>query len=139
MAAAVQTALFAGILLAAALCDIRRREIPDSLCVILALAGLIDFSPAKLPGILAALPLLIAAMTKEGSIGGGDIKLTAAAGLTLGFAGCTAGLVIGLAASVLFAGAVWLVQRTHGKSAHIATLPLAPFLAPGFLAAYLIR
>ena len=48
------------------------------------MVGLLVFHPAQLMGPLAALPLLAAAMHKPGSIGGGDIKFTAASGFVLG-------------------------------------------------------
>lgn len=97
-----QAALFSSLLLAASVWDLRKRIIPDSICLLIALAGLIDFSPANFLGVLAALPLLIAALYKPDSIGGGDIKLTATAGIVLGFWGCTAGLTLGLMASLFF-------------------------------------
>jgi leader peptidase (prepilin peptidase)/N-methyltransferase len=136
MLTAAQAALFAGFLLAASVSDLRRREIPDRLCALLALTGLLCFSPVKLCGILAALPLLSAAIIKEGSIGGGDIKLTAAAGIVLGFRGGIFGLAVGLATALLFAGTAGLVQKLKGRGERIKSLPLAPFLSLGFLAAY---
>ena len=89
-------------LLAGSVWDIRKRIIPDSICLFIALTGLMDFSPVRLWGVLAALPLLIAALCKPEGIGGGDIKLTAAAGMVLGFGGCTSGLLLGLTASLFF-------------------------------------
>ena len=82
--------------------DIRKRIIPNSICVLIALTGLIYFSPIRLFGILTALPLFISALCKQDSVGGGDIKLTAAAGIVLGFEGGIVGLIIGLAAMLLF-------------------------------------
>ena len=46
------------------------------------LSGLICFNAGKLSGILAALPPLAAALLPPGTLGGGDIKLTVAAGLS---------------------------------------------------------
>ena len=73
--------LFFCLLLAASVWDLRKRIIPDSICLMIALTGLMDFSPVRLLGVLAALPLLIATLYKPEGIGGGDIKLTAAAGM----------------------------------------------------------
>ena len=53
--------------------------------MLLVLAGLMNFSYINLLGIFVALTFLIAAVLKENSIGGGDIKLTASAGIVLGF------------------------------------------------------
>ena len=81
----LQAVLFFCLLLAASVWDLRKRIIPDSLCLLIALTGLINFSPVRLWGVLAALPLLIAALIRPECMGGGDIKLTAAAGFVLGF------------------------------------------------------
>ncbi len=59
------------LLLAASYTDIKRREIPDTFCMLLVLAGLMNFSYINLLGIFVALPFLIAAVLKENSIGGG--------------------------------------------------------------------
>ena len=96
LATIVQATCFFGLLAVASVSDIRMRVIPDTVCVLAALTGLIGSSPVRLSGALAALPLLIPAMIKQGCIGGGDVKLTAAAGLALGFWGGMAGLIIGL-------------------------------------------
>jgi leader peptidase (prepilin peptidase)/N-methyltransferase len=141
VASGVQAALFIALLTLASAIDIRARIIPDRLCVFIALTGLICFRPARLLGILAALPLLIAALRCAGGIGGGDIKLTAASGLVLGFKGGIAGLIIGLAALLLFYALSRAVRRppqkdTAPKKIEAAALPMAPFLAAGFTAAY---
>ena len=130
-----QAVLFSFLLIAASVWDLRRRIIPDSICILIALMGLIDFSPIRLLGVLAALPLLAAALCKPEGIGGGDIKLTAAAGIVLGFWGCTAGLIFGLAASLLFYLLVQTIRRLRrleSQKASQAALPMAPFLSLGF-------
>jgi leader peptidase (prepilin peptidase)/N-methyltransferase len=131
-----QSFLFVAALAAATVFDLKRRMIPDSICAVLALAGLMTFSPAKLFGVLAALPFFMAALLKEGSVGGGDVKLTAAAGLTLGFCGGITGVIIALAAELLFAGAANLTGRLRGRRERVKALPLAPFLSAGFLAVH---
>jgi leader peptidase (prepilin peptidase)/N-methyltransferase len=136
-----QAVFFIVLLIAATIIDIRKRIIPDSICALIALAGLISFSPTKLFGMLAALPLLIPAICKEGSIGGGDIKLTAACGLVLGFTGGIAGLITGLAVMLLYhAGsqAIGWLRRDKARNKNKAALPMAPFLSFGFVAAYII-
>ena len=62
--------------------------------------------------------------------------MAAAAGLTLGLAGGAAGVIVALAAALLFVGAAHLADKLQGRKEHIQTLPLAPFLSAGFLAAY---
>ena len=137
-----QAVLFLCLLLAASVWDLRKRIIPDSICLMIALTGLMDFSPVRLLGVLAALPLLIATLYKPEGIGGGDIKLTAAAGMVLGFVGCTAGLLLGLTASLFFYLINQLVRRLRKlepQKASQAALPMAPFLSLGFFAITIFR
>ncbi|MFT8887599.1 MAG: A24 family peptidase [Ethanoligenens sp.] len=137
-----QAVLFFCLLLAASVWDLRKRIIPDSICLLIALTGLMDFSPVRLWGVLAALPLLIAALCKPEGIGGGDIKLTAAAGTVMGFGGCIAGLLFGLTASLLFYFTNQLIRRLRKLEplkASQAALPMAPFLSLGFLAVTILK
>ena len=137
-----QAVLFSFLLMAASVWDLRKRIIPDSICLLIALTGLIDFSPVKFLGILAALPLLIAALCKPDGIGGGDIKLTAAAGIVLGFWGCTAGLILGLTASLFFYllnQTIRRLRKLEPQRAAQASLPMAPFLSLGFLAVTILN
>ena len=137
-----QAVLFSFLLMAASVWDLRKRIIPDSICLLIALTGLIDFSPVNLLGVLAALPLLLAALYKPEGIGGGDIKLTAAAGMVLGFGGCTAGLLLGLTASLFFYLIEQIIRRLRKlepRKASQASLPLAPFLSLGFLAVTILK
>lgn len=139
---AIQAALFCALLFAASLWDIRKRIIPDSICALLFLAGFLCFQPANLLGIAAALPLLIAALCRQGSMGGGDIKLTAAAGAVLGFSPGMTGLVLGLAALLVyytFTQAARKLRRIEGAAAKHTAMPLAPFLSVGFLTAYFMK
>ena len=131
-----QAVLFSCLLMAASVWDLRKRIIPDNICILIALTGLIDFSPVKFLGILAALPLFIAALCKPEGIGGGDIKLAAAAGIVLGFWGCTVGLILGLTASLLFYLSVQTIRKLRRlvpQKASQISLPMAPFLSFGFL------
>ena len=87
------------------------------------------------------MPLLIPAISKEGSIGGSDIKLTAACGLVLGFPAGIAGLTVGLAAMRLFyAGSQitgWL-QKDKARKKNQAALPMALFLSIGYITAFML-
>lgn len=137
-----QAVLFSFLLMAASAWDIRKRIIPDSICILIALTGLIEFSPVKSLGILAGLPLLFAALYKPGGLGGGDIKLTAAAGIVLGFWGCTAGLIIGLTASLFFylsAQTIRWLRKLKLQEAAQTDIPMAPFLSLGFLAVTILN
>lgn len=128
--------IFIVLLLAASLIDIRKRIIPDTICLAVTLTGFILFEPVKLLGILAALPLLLAALV-WGGMGGGDIKLIAAAGIVLGIRGGMAAMVMGLATLLLFYAVYFIVQKLRRGDCPRA-FPLAPFLSVGCIAAYFI-
>ena len=138
----VQAVLFFTLLLAASVWDIRKRIIPDELNILILCAGLPTFSFQKLLGILLSLPLLIAALNQEGSIGGGDIKLTVSCGFVLGLSAGCAGLIMGLSAAVLYHLIIQSIRKLkhmNAPAAGEALLPLAPFLSAGFIASYLIN
>ena len=131
----IQAALFFSLLSAASIIDLRKRIIPNRLCIAIALTGLLCSTPMKLFGILAALPFLLTGIYC-GGIGGGDIKLTAAAGLVMGLKGVMAGTVLGLSAMLLFYLLQKIFQRPRGTETE-AAYPLAPFLSLGFLVIYI--
>ena len=110
----MQAFLFLTALAAASAVDCRKRTIPDFLCLLTAAAGLISFSPAQFFGVLAALPLLIAALIRPECMGGGDIKLTAAAGFVLGFWRGIWGMALGLLLAVLY---FCTASKIHSSSA----------------------
>lgn len=137
-----QAALFCCLLLAASVWDLRKRIVPDTLCVLIFCLGLRTLTPDKLSGVLLALPLLIAALVKEGGMGGGDIKLTAAAGFVMGLPAGTVGLILGLTAVLgydLFCKGIRKLKKTEALAAGERILPLAPFLSAGFIAAYIMN
>lgn len=129
--------IFIVLLLAASLIDIRKRIIPDILCLAIALTGFILFEPVKLLGILVALPLLLAALL-WGGMGGGDIKFMAAAGIVLGIRGGMTAMVMGLAALLLFYAFHAIVQKLRGRECPKA-YPLAPFLSIGCIVIYFMN
>ena len=135
----MQALLFLAALAAASAVDCRKRVIPNSLCLLTAAAGLISFSPVQLLGPLASLPLLIAALIQPECMGGGDIKLTAAAGFVLGFWRGFWGLALGLLLAVLYFCITRLFhklsRRPHAPTGR-TPLPFGPFLSIGFAALY---
>lgn len=136
----LQGVLFSSLLLAASYTDIKKREIPDRICALLILTGLLKFSFQNLLGIFTALPFLIAAMFKEKSIGGGDIKLTATVGFVLGFWKGIYGLIIGLTLLILFYIMLRILLIIRKKQvAKNLSMPLAPFLGIGFIVMYFIN
>lgn len=125
----MQAFLFLTALAAASAVDCRKRTIPDFLCLL----------TAQFFGVLAALPLLIAALIRPECMGGGDIKLTAAAGFVLGFWRGIWGMALGLLLAVLYFCTAMLFQKFihHPLPAMTrAALPLGPFLSIGFAALY---
>lgn len=135
----MQALLFLAALAAASAVDCRKRVIPNSLCLLTAAAGLISFSPVQLLVPLASLPLLIAALIQPECMGGGDIKLTAAAGFVLGFWQGFWGLALGLLLAVLYFCITRLYHKIFRRP-HALTgrtpLPFGPFLSIGFAALY---
>lgn len=136
MAPLMQGGFFAALLTAASVFDIRKKIIPDSICLGIALIGLLTFEPVKLAGILAAALFLLIALL-FGGMEGGDIKLMAAAGLVLGFNKSMAATIIGLTTLLMFHASNTIIQKLCGRTAPKA-YPLAPFLSLGCLAAYFI-
>lgn len=124
---ALRCILLCQVLIVAGACDATTREIPDCLHLFLAMAGLICFQPlpALLGFLLVPLPFLITAL-KTDKIGGGDVKLMAASGFSLGVTGGIWMMIWGLAMALLWNAAFGKGQKS---------LPLAPFLVfGGFMA-----
>jgi len=95
-----EVALFI-ILFIASIKDMQERIIPDWMPFLIMI---ISMMPVGLPhpaGILACVPLLLAAMM-VGGVGGGDIKIVAAVGTVVGFGRTIAGLTIALVIMMLF-------------------------------------
>jgi len=132
----LQGGFFAALLGAASAWDINKRIIPDGICLGVALTGLLTFEPIRLFGILAAVPLLLAALIRDG-MGGGDIKLVAAAGLVLGLPKSMAAIILGLTVLLVFHAIRYILQKPRGRDVPKA-YPLAPFLSLGCLAAYFL-
>ena len=130
----LQGGIFAALLLIASITDMCSRTIPDFVCAGIALAGLLRFDPGNLPGILIAAPFFLAALF--GTTGGGDVKLTAAAGFLLGPQSACAAIIIGFSVMLPIYGTHWIAVRLRGKNPH--DYPLAPFIAIGCISAYVI-
>lgn len=114
----------------AGMVDGATREIPDRFHLLVALVGLVGFQPlpAMCGFLLVPLPFLVAAL-KTGKIGGGDVKLMAASGFTLGVCTGFKMMVYGL-----FVGLVWNLLFHRKRQ----SLPLAPSLAVGCFMALLL-
>ena len=131
-------------LIVIAVIDWRTYEIPFGLNVFIAVLGIIsvsnkliyrDFSGA-LDNFIGAVCvsgflLLIYLITKGRGIGGGDIKLMAAAGLFLGWKGCILSFVIGC----ILGSVIHLLRMKISKQDHV--LAFGPYLSAGIFIASL--
>ena len=98
---AVQAVLFFSLLIAVSAWDLRYRIIPDRFQAGIALLSFLNFAPGQLLGALGAVPYLIVALfcKREGGMGGGDIKLAAAAGSVMGLYPAVFACVVALQAN----------------------------------------
>jgi leader peptidase (prepilin peptidase) / N-methyltransferase len=143
MAAALLDASLVALLGVVTLSDLRTRLVPDaplvaSLAVALPVCVLTDLGgiPERLlAGLAAGGFLLAAALLRPDGMGLGDVKLAGVLGFYLG-AGVLEAMVAAFAAGSL-AGLALLAR--HGWTARSRTIPFAPFLAIGALAALLAQ
>jgi leader peptidase (prepilin peptidase)/N-methyltransferase len=139
----VPAVVFVAVLAVAAGFDVRRRVVPNALTVGGAVAGVVlvvAFDSRHLAEHLIAAAaagggFLIVALVHPRGMGMGDVKLAAVLGLYLGAAVVPAVLVALLAGTL--AGAV-IAARCGLRAARTATLPFAPFLALGGVAALVV-
>ena len=137
--AGLRTALLSAllcVLLAAALEDLTYRRIPDSLVlaviVISFLSAPLFPQTERIPGIFViSLPLLALSLLVPGAFGGGDIKLTAASGLFLGWQLNLQSFALAMSAAGLCA----VFMLASGKAGRRSGIALAPFLCLGMSAA----
>ncbi|WP_342415469.1 prepilin peptidase [Paenibacillus sp. FSL R10-2782] len=134
----IETLSFILLLLFASVCDLRTRQIPNSLSLAIAGVGLLHHSPltALIGLFITGLPYLLGAIFSGGKIGGGDIKLMAACGVVLGPFYGTLQSILGLTLVLLFALALSFHHSVSPTSQ--TALPLAPYLAVGGIVAYVL-
>lgn len=137
---ALQAVLFLFLLVAVSVCDIKNREIPDSLQAAIALLSLLHFSPWDLAGAFTALPYLLVTLAgkEPGGIGGGDIKLAASTGTVLGLPASLTASVMGLSAFIVYGLICSCARRLGGRTGRAAH-PAGPFLAAGAAMAYFME
>jgi leader peptidase (prepilin peptidase)/N-methyltransferase len=144
---AVLIAPFLGVMLAAALIDLRHRIIPNRLVypsvvvfavgVLAAWATGVDVSPARAAlGLLAfGGALLIVALVSPAGMGMGDVKLAGLIGMVLGSLGWKY-VLVAAAGGALLGGVGGVVALLLGRSRK-DTIPFGPFLAVGAILAAL--
>ncbi len=134
------TAALFSTLLIISFIDVRHRIIPNGLVVailiIAVIKGLYESLILDAPwhtwiiGFFAAsVPLLILGLIFKNGIGGGDIKLMAAAGLFLGWKL----ILLSLFIASLYGGAISVPLMVSGKATMKSALPFGPFLSLGIL------
>jgi len=128
---------FAGVLTVVAFVDLDTMEIPDGFVISAAVIGLLSI--ASMPGVTllerlvgvfsVSVPLLLLTLAIPGAFGGGDIKLTAACGILLGWKlsllALFFGIVIGGAQGIFL-----LAAKRAGRKDHFA---FGPHLCIGML------
>ena len=133
--------LFSALLIIAAIWDLKKRIIPNSVVLFILIIGFIQIRPinALLGLLVTATPfLLVAVIFKKRDalpIGGGDIKLMGACGFVLGIGGGIFQSVVSLALAV-FTGIILAIIRR--KSLYQTQIPLAPFFCAGGICSYVV-
>ena len=130
----MQALVFCGGLLYAAVDDIKTRKVSDLVCLIIALAGLINISLASVFGFLVAvLPFYLGA--GFGKCGAGDTRLTAAAGFVLGWKRAMIGTTLFIFIYALFIVVASFVHWLRYKQP-LKSCPLVPIIAAAYIPAY---
>lgn len=116
--------------------DLKTRECGDYLHLMIVIAAFIGTELTALPGMILSgiavgVIMLIPALLGKQSLGGADIKCSAACAFLLGFQRSMIGLTVGLLLAVI-------VNAIIGRKKKQAGFPLIPYLAVGFTAAYFI-
>lgn len=116
--------------------DIKTREIPNWISVVVALSAIMNFRLENLWGIIVAVIFFSVALA-TGKIGGGDVKLIAALSIVCGLWGSFALLLFAQISMLIFYGVSVIVQKLRGRTAS-KSLPFVPFIFIGYLASKLI-
>ena len=127
--------IFFSILIYASSCDMKTREVPNHVHIMILITAFIGISPQKLLGmclgaLLVPLPLLVSTLITPDSIGGADIKIMAACAFVLGFERGLAALILGLAVGVV--ATVIINGKPKGK------FPMVPYLTVGSIAVFFV-
>lgn len=135
-AVTIRGIIFTLILAFSSYSDIRTRECADYLHIMIVIAAFIGTELSGLPGMIlsgiaAGVITLIPAFFGKRSLGGADIKCSAACAFLLGFGRSMIGLMVGLLLAVI-------INAILNRKKKQAGFPLIPYLAVGFTAAYFL-
>ena len=111
--------------------DIKTREIPNWVSVIIAITAIINFRLENLWGLIVTVIFFSVALA-TGKIGGGDVKLIAALSVVCGLWGSFALLLFAQISMLIFYGVSVIVQKLRGRTAD-KSLPFVPFIFIGYL------
>ena len=121
------------------LVDMDTMEIPNRFIIVMlyvAVVALLVVSGVSLidhiiGAVCISIPMLLIMYAIPGAFGGGDVKLSAAAGLIMGWQLTIIGFIIGLFAAGIY-GIILLIRKKKGKKDHFA---FGPFLCTGYMIA----
>ena len=136
----IKTTILLVLLLYASAKDIKTREVPDSVSVMLLILGLVDTDIARLPSMLFGMflvfiPQFISALINPSkALGGADIKVSSSAAFLLGAQRGLFALIVGLTLAVI----AMPIIKTIRKLPKDQPFPLIPFLSVGIVAGYFI-
>lgn len=123
-------------MLYASVMDIKTREVPDSVSVMLLILGLVDVSIKEIPQmllgmVLVFMPQFISALINSSkALGGADIKVSSSAAFLLGTPNGLFALIFGLTLAVI----VMPIIRRIRKLPKDQPFPLIPFISIGIVA-----
>lgn len=127
-ASLLKLVMFVGVLMRASYLDVKTRIIPDWIHLLIIGIALIDIKilDSVLGLLVIPLPFFIMAYKREGSIGGGDIKLIGACSFMLGLSSAYLGVLISLVLVVIHQG---MIKGKHASFAFV------PYIGVGMLIA----
>ncbi len=111
--------------------DIKTREIPNWISVIVAITAIINFRLENLWGLIVAVIFFSVALA-TGKIGGGDVKLIAALSVVCGLWGSFALLLFAQISMLVFYAGNYIFRKINGKTAE-KSLPFVPFITFGYV------
>ena len=127
----IQFAAISAVLGIGSFLDIKTREIPNRISVIIAMTAVINFRSENLWGLIVAVIFFSVALA-TGKIGGGDVKLIAALSVVCGLWGSFALLLFAQISMLIFYAGNYIFRKINGGTAS-KSLPFVPFIFIGYL------